>query len=531
LFSKIEEILKKCRLTIVMKKLILILASLMLLIVVHSKAQSAQDFSAVDINGNSQNLFAELNDGKVVILVFFSTDSKTSFAYHNGDFLNNLYASHGPTGDNQLEIFYIEGDPNTNINCIFGDNNCSSPNNTKQDWTAGINFPIISSSQLAQEFDVTSFPTVFYICPGKRIEKVPALTATSLWARASQCPLPAGDNNAGIYYFDPGLPYNEICGTTVIKPKFTVVNTGKNPISDANVSVRLNDLFLVNIPVPGTLSPLDEREIIADNIILQDTGTLTLSLDPLPNELFLQDNVRSKSFTKAVKFTDRQIKVRIRTDNYGNETYWEIKDLSNQQIVAYNGNTCVGPLGGGTVYPPDCISTTTLGNDLQNIVSITLPHNGCYSFHIVDAVGDGMLSCSSNNPCGYYVYQANNTPNYQEAPIQSDNFKEGIQYQFEVNAPVGTDAPVIVETNTLKVYPNPFDDQTTVQFEALTQQNVRFMVYSSTGQLMYQEDTQTIESGIKTWQINTNTWPSGAYFAVVLSLDNSNMQMFVKQKN
>jgi Secretion system C-terminal sorting domain len=514
-----------------MKKLILFLACSMLLFLAQSRAQTAQNFSAVDIKGNTQNLYSKLNSGKIVILVFFSTDNKNSFSYHNGGFLPNLYASHGPSGDNQLEIFYIEGDPNTSDNCIFGASNCSSSNNTTQDWTVGIDFPIISSPQLAQSYNVTSFPSVFYICPGKKYEKVPPLTATSLWARASQCPLPAGDNNVGIYYFDPGLPYNEICGTTVIKPKFTIVNTGQNPINGLNVYVRLNDLVLDTIPITGTLYHLDERVIIANDIVLQDTGTLTLSLTPLLNEVFLQDNSRSKSFTKAIKFTDRQIKVRIRTDSYGSETYWELKDLSNQQIVAYNGNTCVGPSGGG-IYNPDCTSSTTYGNDQQNTVSITLPHNGCYSFNIVDAVGDGMLQCSSNNPCGYYVYDSN-TFNYQNAPIRGDDFMEGRQYQFEIDAPVDTHTPATEETivSTLKITPNPFSDLITVQFEASTQQNIRFTVYSSTGQLMYSEGSQSIETGLKTWSMNTTNWPSGVYFAVVQSQDNATTQTFVKQKN
>jgi hypothetical protein len=515
----------------VMKKIIQLLAAALLLLPVTLMAQSATDFSAVDINGNNHNLFSTLDKGKIVILAFFSTDSKTSFSYHNGDYLANLYASHGPTGDNQLEIFYIEGDPNTSDNCIAGASNCVSPNNTLQDWRAGISFPIISSPQIAQLFNVTSFPSIFYICPGRRITKVPPLTTTSLWARASECPLPAGDNNAGIYYFDAGLPYSEICGTTIIKPKFTVVNIGKNPINGLNVVIRLNDLLLGNIPISGTLQQLDEREIIANDIILQDTGTLRVSLEPLPNETFLQDNIRSKKFTKAIKFTDRQIKVRIRTDNYGAETYWEIKDLSNNQIVAFYGNTCVGPSGGGVVPSIDCMSSTNYNSNSQSTISVDLPGNGCYSFNIVDAVGDGMIQCSNNNPCGFYVYLANSTAPYQLAPIRGSDFKEGIQYQFEIDAPVATNEPTTIETSTLRISPNPFDEHTIIQFEASTQQNIHFAVYSSTGQLMYEEDPQIIDSGFKTWQIDTNTWPSGVYFAVVRSHDNTSMQMFVKQKN
>jgi hypothetical protein len=75
-----------------------------------------------------------------------------------------------------------------------------------------------------------------------------------------------------------------------------------------------------------------------------------------------------------------EIKVEIKTDPYGNETYWTLTDLSG--TVVLQG-------GQGGVY----LNYTSYSD------SICVPADGCYFFEIYDTYGDGIYA-----PNGYRLY-------------------------------------------------------------------------------------------------------------------------------
>jgi hypothetical protein len=487
----------------------------------------ASDFTATDINGNSHNLYATLNQGKIVVVVFFSTDSPYSYAYHNTDDLVNLYNVHGPEGDNQLEIFYVEGDPNTNDNCILGQSSCTSPNGTFQNWSAGIDFPIISSPSLAQDFDIDEYPSTFVICPGKRIRKVRALRANALWELASECPVPSGSNNVGIYFFDPGVPYDQICGATTLKPKFQIVNLGTNPVINPKVFVQFNDLYIDSFFVMGTLAKLEERTIQVEDIVITNTGVLKVRVNAGPNDANPTDNIRSKEFLNAPLFIGNVLKLRFRTDAYGDEFYWDIRKAGTNTIVQQGGNSCVGPNGGGQLLNPNCSSSTFVFDNLStSIATIQLPEVGCYELRVVDAGGDGFdPDCAS---CGYYLYELPNS--FITAPVQGDTFGGYSFYQFGVGNIVSTTEDGIDsnDISDLRVYPNPASDMATVQYVAHASQSAQLTVYSATGSIIFQSPFSRLQTGFNTWRVDIGNFPSGIYAAILQTETGMTRQMFVK---
>ena len=60
----------------------------------------APDFTATDINGQSWHLYDILASGKIVVLEISATWCPPCWAYHNSGAMQELYAAHGPAGDN-----------------------------------------------------------------------------------------------------------------------------------------------------------------------------------------------------------------------------------------------------------------------------------------------------------------------------------------------------------------------------------------------------------------------------------------------
>lgn len=150
----------------------------------------APDFTGVDINGESHNLYSLLNAGKHVYIDVSATWCGPCWNYHNSHALRDLWETHGPPGTDEAFVMFIEGDAATNTACLYGPSGCVG--GTQGDWVSGTPYPIIDDASIAGLYQIAYFPTIFYICPiDKKVYEAGQLPATSLWNfRTSHCAPP-----------------------------------------------------------------------------------------------------------------------------------------------------------------------------------------------------------------------------------------------------------------------------------------------------------------------------------------------------
>ncbi|MBK8555135.1 MAG: T9SS type A sorting domain-containing protein [Lewinellaceae bacterium] len=463
---------------------------------------TAPDFTATDLNGQSWHLYELLEAGKPVVLEISATWCPPCWAYHNSHALQNFYAIHGPSGDNTVQVLFVEGDPATNLNCLYGNAGCNST--TPGNWVAGTNYPIINDDVIADLYEVDYFPSIFVICPNKKVYEIGQLNASALWEAAMECPVAKGTNNAGIFQYDKGTPLHEVCGAVALQTHFTLINLGSNPLTSAQIERRWNNQFVDTILWTGYLPTYGEAPIAFDPFSIDDPGTLKSSVLYINNSSDddPSNNIRNDLFSDASYFNSPQVLLKLRTDAYGAETYWELRD-ENGQVLDQGGNLNVGPDGGGMFPGGISGGPGAYGNNILIKDTLQLPGPGCYSLHIVDAYGDGMC-CNFGN--GYYkLYDLDN----QVLPlISGGEFRANDDRGFGVD--ISSGANITATTGPeIHLFPNPADEQVQVEITLPHPGQTSLSLRNSMGQLIWNANTP--DTGLQRWLIPTQNLPTGIY--------------------
>lgn len=127
------------------------------------------DFTFTDINGTTQNLYTYLDSGKYVAIDVSATWCVPCWEYHSSGVNDSLYTLHDIPGDQTWKVLFIEGDGNTTLADLQG-----TGTNTQGDWLSGTPYPTMNPSGILlndflSAYNINFFPTLFIICPNKKI--------------------------------------------------------------------------------------------------------------------------------------------------------------------------------------------------------------------------------------------------------------------------------------------------------------------------------------------------------------------------
>lgn len=143
----------------------------------------APDWTVMDLNGNTHNLYDVLEDGKSVVIDFSATWCGNCWNYHKTEALENIYKLYGPAGTNVLNVYWMDADASTNDACVTNTSGCN--NNTKGDWTANSTYTYINLEgpelSVKSDYNINSFPTIIGIAPNKKQYEIGKLTNLTTW--------------------------------------------------------------------------------------------------------------------------------------------------------------------------------------------------------------------------------------------------------------------------------------------------------------------------------------------------------------
>lgn len=485
---------------------------------------TAPNFIATDINGQAHNLYDVLSANKIVLLEISATWCPPCWSYHQSKAVQNFYTAHGPDGDNKAMVFWVEGDPNTNLACLYGQSGCN--NNSAGNFVDGTPYPIINNSAIATAFQVAYYPSLFIICPNKKVYEVDPVSADDLWEKAQVCPVALGTNNAGIFAHDPGYDLPEICGAVALEPSFVLTNLGSSPLTSASILLKWNGAIVETIEWQGDLPTYGEAPIQFDSYPVNTEGVLNTIITSINNNAGDEDftnNYKNNNYISAQHFENSRILLKVRTDNYGKETYWEFRDEAGN-VLDRGGNQLVGPNGGGA-FPlgvsagPGAYSSNTLIKD-----TLIVPTAGCYSIHFVDAFGDGMC-CNYGN--GYYKLY--NIDNPATPLIVGGQYEAYDRHAFEAGT-LSSATETVLQSLDLMVYPNPASTILYLDIESISNELLHIQVLNSLGQTVLERQKQVLSVGSNTLELPLEDIPDGLYF-IALTKDQDagrpNLRKFV----
>jgi len=266
------------------------------------------------------------------------------------------------------------------------------------------------------------------------------LTAPDYYGRVSNSWVPAGSNstnqlkfwldpsNSGAAFIDGFDPNNTtvvaldaalsaaqlnaqaLCGANYL-PTVALMNVGSTVLTSAQINYQLDNGTVQQYNWTGSLNQW-QTQTISLPVVQFTAGNHTFSATVSnPNQALDENATNNQSVANivvtAVPETIDFLKLTLTTDNYADETYFELRNAAGA-IIWSEGNENVAGNFGTAGFPAPVDPTTPLQNNTTYNYDIPLTVFECYSFVIYDFYGDGLGAAQWGGTDGTFTLADNN---------------------------------------------------------------------------------------------------------------------------
>jgi thiol-disulfide isomerase/thioredoxin len=445
----------------------------------------APNFTATDINGVEWNLYELLDAGNTVILDFYATWCGPCWSYAQDGTLEEIYSTFGPDGTGDVYVFALESDDSTTAADLDG-----TGGNTTGDWVSLLNMPIIdNAASIFNSYACTYYPTIYTVCPDYTlVESGQASFDGHMTAAFAPC----GNTISGAA---PMLSYNgdtSSCGGGEWSASTSVDNLGSEAVTAMTFEVSLNGAGQPDVMWTGALSNGASETI--DLGSYSTVGTLDYKLVSVNGESWdaggIVDIVSSTE-------SNTYIQVRITTDQWPQETGWEITNASG----AFVAGEPIGSLAGQI--------------DTELFWNVALDMNECYVFTLLDDFGDGLYASQWGNYVDGSASIVSMDGTNDMGIVWSYEGSSGIMFEEIVAGMEVTSTSASISENDLtssvSVFPNPFSDNTSLTFTTVEAGNASVVVYNLVGQKVIEMNLGNITAGTQRIELDFASTEVGIY--------------------
>lgn len=311
-----------------------------------------------------------------------------------------------------------------------------------------------------------------------------------------------------------GTPETLCFGEQTITPVFTLQNGGNDELTSAEIVYSVNDGAEQTVAWTGSLNTLATENVTLEPISFTAgaEGTVINAYVQNPNGATDEnaDDDASEAIIEGASVSTGMAELTLITDDYGDETYWQITDAAGQ-VVASGGNEAVGLTNIGTGNFPAPADPSAYGNGQTVVVEIPLESDGCYTFTITDYFGDG-ICCDWGN--GSYQLKDDEG----NIMFAGGEFAEVTDAPFEGRMIVGVEEDQAFVSN-FSVSPNPVINSARVDFSILDAATTTISVINTLGQEVQRKELGKIAAGTYNLNLDMSDLNAGIYMINIISGD------------
>lgn len=286
----------------------------------------------------------------------------------------------------------------------------------------------------------------------------------------------------------------ETCAGNLQPTKFNLSNNGSANMTSAVISYSVSGGALSTYNFSGNLAPFTQTVITlpAYSFPASASNTLNIAVTSVngSNDQNTVNDVAVKAIplTTKVANTPATMSMIFKTDQYGSELSWEVKEEVSGTVVASGG-------------PYTDLAAS--GTSVQPTVTFSANPNLCYKTVINDSYGDGY---NSGYGVGGYTITSGGTNVYTKSTAFSD---EDIALWKTANTTGVIDLNSSI--SNISVYPSPAKNAASLSLDLIQNENVTINVVNTVGQVVYSQNLNNLSAGNHIVNFNAENWASGIY--------------------